>query len=442
MKAIQVFAVTALLSACSSAQAQVLEPPVRPARGQVRQPDPNRTYQNLSVGLDLLGGFDDNLAPESGGSSADFAPRPSGYLSVSTAKVDYEVGRNQRSVNVSGRSYSTSYRNVGLTPNYGGDIRVRARSTIGRRTRAEIRQSVNYDPFLSLGGFSVLSPDTGVQALESNPTTEIGQIRSWTSDTSAFLSQRWTSRGEFQANYGFNKRAYETDAGFDSSTHTAGAGYEHSIGRSTRIRGSYRHSNVRSLDFQNNLRPLMDHTAELGFHFGRNVTRTRQIAFSAGAGATYVDTLNESTKQSLTYWTPAGYANAQMDVGRSWVISANYRRGISMLQGLSPQQFVTDAAHLGVGGFLGTATDVTLSAGSSTGQTGASQDETGRFRSYSVTAQLRFAITRWWSAMLNYTRYRYTLNETASSGLGVSSEMNRNAIRVGLTFTLPLAGRD
>ena len=86
----------------------MLEPPRRPSRRRaVAAPaDPNRTQQNLTFGLDLLGGFDDNLPPEQDGAS-EFVPRsPVVTWGLSVARMNYGVGEvNERSFDMSGRSY-------------------------------------------------------------------------------------------------------------------------------------------------------------------------------------------------------------------------------------------------------------------------------------------------------------------------------------------------
>ena len=173
--------------------------------------------------------------------------------------------------------------------------------------------------------------------LDSNPTTAITETRSWTNDTSASFRQRWTPRTAVQMDYGFNKRAYKTAIAFDSRTHRGGVGYERLFGRSTGIRGSYRYSDMVALDFEGRPRPVQSHAADLGFSYGRNLSRTRRVSFSGGAGAEYVDAILEATREGFTYWVPSGYSTALLDLGRSWTILANYRRGVSMLQGLTPR---------------------------------------------------------------------------------------------------------
>ena len=312
---------------------------------------------------------------------------------------------------------------------------------VGRAGRAEVRQTVRYDPFFSLGAvFSDLQVDPESQPVEGNPTTGISDSRSWMSDTVVSVSQRFGRRAEVQAEYGFNKRDYEKSVGFDNRTHHGGFTYDHSLSRSSGLRASYRHTNVRSLDFSNQPIPLRTNTADLGFRHRLDRSTTRRIVLSAGGGPVHVDTSNELTRQNITYWAPSAYADAQVDFGRSWSVLANYRRAPAVLQGLTPQVFLTDAGTVSIGGFVAPRVEATAAAASSSGHAGIQDDVAGRFRSYEMAGQVRVSVTKWGSAVVNYTRYQYTLNETAGRALGVAQEMDRNAVRIGFSVTLPLVG--
>jgi len=428
---------------CQSAQAQVLEPTRRPVRPPVGPAalQPDRARQDLRFAVDFLGGYDNNLAPVAGDSS-EFSDRPSGYTGLSVARLDYTAARGARTFDAGGRTYMNTYRNVGLTPSYGGDVALRARLPLGRRTEAQVRQGVRYDPFLSLRAFDGLAADPDIQLPDSNPTTGIAENRSWTSDTAVSVGHRWTQWNRLDVDYSFQKSMYETPAGFDSRTHAAGVAYDRTFGRSTGLRASYRHSDVRSLDVENRPRPFQDHSADMGLRYGRDLSRTRRVSFTAGAGAVYVDTIRLLTRGELTYWAPSGYATAQLDLGQTWTINANYRRGVSMIEGSTPQPFVTDTESVTVGGFFASWADAILTAASSNGQTGGTDLLGGEFRNYALTGQLRFTITPWWSALAMYSRYRYKLDRTASLTLGVPPEMDRNVVRVGFSLTLPIVGRN
>jgi hypothetical protein len=426
----------------SSLQAQILDLPRRPARPTaVAGPaDTIRTQQDLTLEFHALGGVDDNLAPAGTGAS-EFEARPGGYLGSSGARLTYDASTSRRSLNLIGRSYMNTFRNVGMTPSYGGDVSVRAQTAIGRRGEFEIRQAVRYDPYFSLGGFNVVQTDPAAPPIASGPTSAIAETRSWNNDTGVSLRQRRSPRTTISMDYDFNKRVYETGIGFDNRTHRAILGYDHSFGRSTGVRATYRYSDMVSFDLGGRPLPVDSHMADLGFSYAHNFSRTRRISLSGGAGAEHVETINNTTRQGLTYWVPSGYSTAQVDLGRTWTILANYRRSLSMLQGLTPQAFVTDGIDVNLGGFIAPGTDVAVMVASSNGYAGGQGAGAGQSRNYSATGQVRFAVTEWWSAVVSYTRYRYRLDEAASRALGVPSRMDRNAVQAGISVMIPVVGR-
>src|SRR4051812_41526370 len=91
--------------------AQVVEPPPRPYRGLFgggSHPDPTRTRKELTLTVNALGGFDDNLAPPGGGGA--IVPRPSGYTGFTDVILRYWFGRDVRSLELTGRSFMNTYR--------------------------------------------------------------------------------------------------------------------------------------------------------------------------------------------------------------------------------------------------------------------------------------------------------------------------------------------
>jgi hypothetical protein len=176
----------------------------------------------------------------------------------------------------------------------------------------------------------------------------------------------------------------------------------------------------------------------VGFRYGRNLSRTRRLSVTFGGGTVHVDTKNNLTFAPLTYWTPTAYASARFDFARSWALMSDYRRGVSVLQGLRPLPFAIDAASASIGGFLWSRFEATIIGAYSNGQAGQIDPVPGRFNSYTGTGQLRFAVTRRSSVVVSYTRYKYELNAVASGNLGLVPRMDRNAIRVGFAVSLPI----
>jgi hypothetical protein len=91
---------------------------------------------------------------------------------------------------------------------------------------------------------------------------------------------------------------------------------------------------------------------------------------------------------------------------------------------------------------LGSHVESVVSFGYSNGQTGESADQTavGQYDGLTSAVQFRFLLMRGWSAIAGYNHYQYLLNAAARASLQVAPELQRNSLRVGLSWTLPLYG--
>jgi hypothetical protein len=430
-----------LLCAAGSASAQVLQPPPRLYRGLFgggRPPDPNRTHQELALDGNLLGGYDDNLNTPT---SQPYTSNPSGYIGFSDASLRYAIGHATRSLQVRTRGYMNTYRNVGMTPSYGGDETLHATTTFGRQNTLDLDQSVHYAPYFALGLFGPLQTTPGFEAPDKNPTYGLAEIGSWTASANLRSSRQWSRGTKTNIAYAFSQTTYADKLAFDSRMHEGSIGIDQSISRAVGLVATYRRNDSAYSQSDGTDMPLVNDTAEAGMRYTRRVSRTRQISFSAGGGAVHSDTVDVVTRQPATFVTPMGYGTMNIDVGRSWNLSGDYRRSVSTLQGVVPAAFVTDAATVSAGGYTSRIVETVLSVGWSNGATGQATDgELGRFDGYTGTLQFRFRISRFWSALASGNHYQYRLNTAASTMLRVAPEMHRNSIRIGVAWSLPLAG--
>jgi hypothetical protein len=433
-----------MLAAPGWAAAQVFEPPPRSSGGMFGAgppPEPNRVRQELTLQGSVLGGYDDNLTPPSGGNVT--TSYPSGYIGFGDETLTYRVGKNASSMEVSGRAYMNLYQNLGLGPSYGAEQRLRVR-TIGRRTQVEASQGLRYAPYFSVGLFGVMPNDVGAQNPDRNPANALTESRSWATDASASLVHQFTRRTSMNLGYDFSKQTYVQGVGFDSQTQAGSVGLSRSIGRTLAILAMYRQSDSEFIEHQDRSKlPLVTRTAHLGLRYLRHVSRTREVSFSGGAGAMDADTVEASTRKPVHLWGPSGSGTVRLDVGHSWSLAGDYERSVSVLQGIAPEAFVSDAGIIRAGGLLQRWLETVFTAGYSNGLAGqgTSGGAPGRYDGYSGMVQLRFLMTRSWSSVVSVNHFQYRLNTEASQSLGISPDMHRNALRVGFTWSLPLFGR-
>jgi hypothetical protein len=128
-----------------------------------------------------------------------------------------------------------------------------------------------------------------------------------------------------------------------------------------------------------------------------------------------------------------------VDLGRSWLVRGIFSRGLTILEGVSNASFYANAAAVQLGGLIERRLDATVALGLASGKTATPGDEIGRYRTYTGTTQLRWALAQCCAAIVNYNYYHYTLTGIALAQ-GFPTSMNRHAVRVGFSVWLPLYG--
>jgi hypothetical protein len=423
-----------------SADAQVIQRPPRSTGGLFggRQPaDPNRTQQELTLTVDFLGGYDDNLTPDGGNGTPDpTAPRRSGTTGTVSGAVDYRRGRATRSIEATGRSAMATYRNVGVRPLVGGRGNVRAFGQFFEKTTITGWGEADYQPTFMFGSFTPQGADSATPP--PDPTAGVTEIRSFNASGGASVVQAWNVRHSTNASQVYS-RMRSTGAGeMATNDFTTVLGHSWNFLRNVGLEGSYTFSNQNSGNNAVGDRPLDTHTGSLGLEVRVPVSRTRRMTFSGHAGATRVQTLSSNDNLPLDYVTPSGGGSVRLDIGRTWALSADGSRTVTMLEGLTLQSFVTTAVSLWTGGTIGTRANVSITGTYSDGK--AHEGDTGSFSSLGGTAQIQYAVSRCCSLVTSYSYYEHRILDVAAVPTGFPSDFTRNAVRVGMTVWLPLYG--
>jgi hypothetical protein len=437
-----VLTVVCLLSMAVTAGGQVLERPARPTRGLFGGPravDPDRPRQELTLTASLLAGYDDNLTPEGTGVAGMLRPRDSGYNGFADLGVQYLKGRRDRVFSATGRSYFQSYSSSVTTSAVGGEGSAELTTDVGLRNSLTLSQTVASTPFFSLGTFAPLGEVEDVPVPDANPANGLSTRRSLNAVTAASFGHEWSRRSHTTAGYVFQRHDYVDDLGFDTVTHIGSLEHSRALSRAASLSSSYRYSDATLEDAGGITRPVIHHSLGVGYRYARSLSRVRQFGLAIGGGATYVDTVTSAARLPRRYWAPSGHGSVRLDIARSWSVSADYRRSLTVLDGISAESFFTDALMVTGGGFLAPRVELVLTGAYANGHAGEGVNEVGRYESYNAGAQLRLALTRWWSATVNYQRYDYSLHGVDLPE-GLAPDFGRNAVRVGFTFWLPLYG--
>jgi hypothetical protein len=158
-------------------------------------------------------------------------------------------------------------------------------------------------------------------------------------------------------------------------------------------------------------------------------------------GALYVDATAGGNFVSYQLWTPFAQASIRAGVFGQWAIETNYERTTQSIPGFSqPETSITDSVTTSFGGVIGRRFDVVFSGAFAAGDVGVAASSS-EYTTGGATAQLRVKITRDLAGVVGYSYYRYSFSDTVLPA-GLPSEFDRNALRVGLSLSLPIIGGD
>jgi hypothetical protein len=407
--------------------------------GRPPSPDPERTHQELALDASVLGGYDDNFTPGGGEPSQLLLTGRSTASTYADAALRYWRGRAARSIEIEGRGYTTWYDVQSHGSSLGAGLRMVGSSTLGRHDRIEVADALGYDPLLTLGGFGVLRQDLGIDPVPGTSALQgLTNIRTLNNSLTTSLRHQWGQRSNTSIGYSFGLQNYLDPGGLDTQTQTANVMHEQQISRRVSLRGTYVRSNSNYTSASGDVRPNDNDSVDGGVSYDKPLSRTRHLTFSVTAGAIHVATVSTATEKPISYWMPSGSGTARIDIGRTWGLSANYRRGVTVLESVSFESFSTDSAMVRTGGQLGRHVDLAVSGAFSNGRSGESTSS-GTYQTFVATTQARVLVGRCCATVLHYSRYDYRLHNVEVAA-GFPTQFDRNAIRVGFQVYLPLYG--
>jgi len=431
-----------LLLAPLQAASQVLEPPPRSIDGLFggRRPvDPTRAQQELTLTFDMLGGFDDVIVPEGRGTPTNpYLPRRSGLTGFASGTARYWRGTNASFVEGSGRIHATGYSELVSDALVGGTGRLRMGAGATGRTRISVAATGDYRPSFAFEGFGPIAEQVETGTLpETDPTAGISELRSFTTRMNGTVERHWTRRNRTALSYDFTDRDFTGGGAQDSVRHEAGVRHSWAFLRTTSLRLAYRSSEqtIAAGDYD---RPLRTHGADMGVEWRKRLSPSRKVALELGGGASRVRTVSVLDNRALNYTLPSAYGSVRFDVARTWAVSADARRDITVLEGLSNQGFVNHAGALHGGGRLSERLALALSVAYS--QADAPRGEPGSFQTVNATVQFDYSVTTWCSMVTSYTYYDHLLRGVTGIPQGFPRRLERNSVRLGVTFWLPLYG--
>lgn len=419
------------------AGAQVLERPEREGDPGVyarrARTDVTRPRSDLVAEVSALGGYGDDLLTR-GSASIDPAALGYVYSGVASGQLRFSRASQRRSFLLGGGGFAEANERRGNM--FGGGLDLQGAQTFGRRDRLNGSANVNYVPYQGLG--SARSDASGVGAATSgalNPT--YGSVANGSLNVVAGTNYNhgWGPSDRSEAGYSFAQNSQSE--GYRTYIHTGYVQQVHRVARPTEIGASYRYGQSAVL-FDGVDVPMTQQTFEGLFTYRRQLSRTRTIAVSGGAGISQLNSLDPRLQTEFTARTPSASATVNLDLVRSWSVRADYRRGFGLLPGVSNQAFASHAAFFNVGGLLARRVDLAITGNLSQGRTETADASSGSQQQVMLTTQLRVALSERSAFLASYSHYHYSVRGLIDLAPGVPTEFNRHSVRVGVSLRMPL----
>jgi hypothetical protein len=448
MGALRTTAVFAVLLTAAGASAQVLTPPPRSSDGLFggAATRPNEASHELGADLMGLGSYEDNLSGGGGGTSGStgggFAdPRGSGTAGLFSANLRYRYGKASQFVEAGSNGYVHSFRGLDVRPMYGGSLDIRGGSDLGRMVSFSAGASAQYQPTFMLTADPIVPIGIPGDAIApSDPTNGVAELQSRSGALDSMLELTWNPRHRTSSSFGYQvNRMQGLQTTTDSRGHGEYLSHYWGIRRTVALQMDYQHLHQSVESVLEPERPTDSHTGRLNLEWHKRLSRTRSISLGVGSGAMQISTVSVFDNRPFDYLAPSYSGRARVDLGRTWSVSADARRDVTVLEGVTPQSFLTDVATLWLGGNIGESWVIALNGSFARGNP--HEGENGSMESTNAIAQLQYVFATCCTLVSTYSRYTHFLRNLVELSAGFPSRVERNSVRVGMTLSLPLYGR-
>lgn len=426
----------------TSAAAQTTGSPpgaVRGLFGGGSPPSPGRSTQQVSLWFDLGGGYDQDL----GVSGVPDATNLEGYAGTVVGTFRYWRGRTTRNLEASARIFRNT-QSAEQTTATGGEVNVGG-NLVGRRAGASMQLRASNDSAVLFGALGPAFPeqpdvDDALTPPDVSPPQGIVEDRWLAFGGNGSAYRNWSPRQRTTVQYTQLHRRPRQGQGLDSNYVLGLARQDWTFRPNATFQFGYRFERIQQ-DVQGSFdvldAPVQLQTAEAGFRYERPLSPIRTVSFGVTGGATQVFEISTPLANLPGNVEPVGTVTAGYTLTRRWLLSASLGRGVTVLQGISPEPFTNDAASVSVTGVMWGRMTVlvsgTVSRGLAVGPT------VGSFEATGGTASVRYGF-RYGGVFIGYTRYEHQLQQTLIVPGTIPRRFDQHSVRAGLTIWLPLYG--
>ncbi len=426
------FALVVLVCAVASAQAQTARP-YNSLFGGAGNNNPYR-HQELTSQVMLAQGYDTNVLAAQPGSNPRGPQIGGGFTSLS-AEAHYGLKSRYAEFTAQGGSdirYFNSIHEIAPLQHWlGAGVSI----SMGRSTSASVNEAFSYTPSYLYGLFANVQPPALGDTVPPASNYNVTDRRSYTSNTLVRIDRTVGRRGTWDLTGDYRTTAYMSSSanipGLES--YRAGTHYRFPVSRDAKLRLGY---DYRRANYALGASPVQ-HDIGLGVDYDRALSRSRRtrLGFNFGSSVIEGPPPGKPNDPPVRQVRAIGNVLLTHQIGRTWTARAAYRRSNQFVEDVSAPVF-TNGVTLTADGFLNRRTDVLAGAAYTVG------DAFGRTRSTfdtrTANVSVRVALTRTIAANVEYLYYYYDFPPGTGLAPGLPNRVNRNSVRVGMTFWVPV----
>jgi hypothetical protein len=305
----------------------------------------------------------------------------------------------------------------------------------GQKTTASIAETLTYTPSYFLGLFAkTAAPEEGAQAPVSAADYGVADRTSVRSVTYARLNRSLTGRASFDVTAGYRHTSFlrTVTGASDLSGYDVGTHFGYGLSRGIVLNLGY---DYREMRYGYGLRPVQ-HDINTGVDYDRPISRSRRtrLAFGFGSSLIQAPPPDRPTDPAIRQLRAVGNVLLTHQIGRTWTARLALSRSTQFVEDIVTPVF-TNGITMMANGFINRRTDVGLTAAYASGIAFGPTHST--FESYAANARVRFGLNRSLAFFTEYVYYFYDFRQSLLV-FPVPARMDRNGVKVGLTFWKPL----
>lgn len=420
-----------MLTLSSAALAQQRPGPAFPRPGMQNPLQEGELGSEATMSASVIGGYDDNITQDVGRGGGG-APRS--QVGGSFAGASLSLGYTKQGSRVGfGASGGGNFRHYNAaTPfnadSYGAGLGLTAE--LSRRTRFQSSARASLAPWMNAGLFpDLVDPGIG-QVLPPSLDQALSLDKFAQYRFNASLDHELTRRSSLEAYYDSQYTDGRDTTRFNFDTWQVGGRYRRSMTENLSLRLGYGYRQGRfdeSLVAAN--RSLQHHDIDVGVDYSNALPISRNTTVGFGLGSVITND-SRDTRYNVT-----GNASLSHLLSRTWSLSVAYDRRLRYIPGFAEVVF-GDSVSASVGGALGSRTTLVFSTGYSDGIGFGRQGS--RYDTYLGSARLNVLAARLVTVFSEYFYYHYDFSDRQSLPVGFLSNVDRQGVRGGMTFNLPL----